>query len=196
MSQQRAETIFRRLNAYTPLTEADFEIAWPHFGTKHARKGDVFNQVGTVCKYLAFIQKGLYRIYKTDVKTGVEQNLYFFREEEFLVSIRSFLTQTGCEYTIEALEDSEIVQISHHDLLQVYAKSHAWERFGRKLAEQHFLFLQERTESLLTQSAEERYEALLSRFPDIMNRVPLYHIASYLGIKGPSLSRIRKKAGR
>lgn len=187
------EHLFRALNTYTPLSENDFKVALPFFHSKSTKKCEVFNNVGIVCKYLAFIKKGIFRIYFTDKVSGNEQNLYFFRENEFLVSIKSFITQTPCEYTIEALEDSEIIQISHHDLLEVFKVSHAWETFGRKLAEQHFLFSQNRTQSLLTKSAEQRYLEMLELFPEIIERVPLYHVSSYLGIKGPSLSRIRKQ---
>ena len=98
--------------------------------------------MGVICKNLAFIQKGIFRIYLTIEKTGEQQNLFFFTENEFLVSIMSFLTQTPCNYTIEALEESEFIQISHANLMEVYKLSHAWETFGRKLAEQHFMFLQ------------------------------------------------------
>jgi CRP-like cAMP-binding protein len=190
------EKLYQALNRYTPISVEDFQHAVPHFREKETPKGEHFNLVGVVCRNLAFIEKGIFRIFITNEATGEEQNLFFFTENEFLVSIKSFLTQTPCKYTIEALEDSKIIQISHADLMAVYQHSHAWEAFGRKLAEQHFLFLQQRTESLLTKSAQERYEEMLDQFPDIMNRVPLYHVSSYLGIKGPSLSRIRKNISK
>jgi CRP-like cAMP-binding protein len=183
MTSTQLDNIFKALNRYTPLSETDFELAIPYLHEKKTPKGENFNLVGIVCKNLAFIQKGIFRIYLTNEKTGEQQNLYFFREDEFLVSIKSFITQTPCNYTIEALEESELIQISHTNLMQVYKQSHAWETFGRKLAEQHFMFLQQRTESLLIKTAKERYEDMLKQFPDITNRIPLYHLSSYLGIK-------------
>ncbi|MGL4632254.1 MAG: Crp/Fnr family transcriptional regulator [Leadbetterella sp.] len=192
MTLEQYACIWNALNRYTPITETEFQMALPFFVEKKTPKNDYFNHVGVVCKNLAFIKKGIFRIYLTNTKTGEEQNLFFFIENEFLVSIKSFLTQTPCLYSIEALEDSEIIQISHQNLMEVYKQSHAWETFGRKLAEQHFMFLQQRMESLLTKTAQERYEDMVQLFPNIVNRIPLYHISSYLGIKGPSLSRIRK----
>ena len=99
--------------------------------------------------------------------------------------------QTACPYNIEALEDSELLVISHEHLQSLYPQSHAWERFGRILAEQYFIYSQSKSEAMMSQSPEERYVSLLNNFPDIANRVSLGHIASYFGIKGPSLSRIR-----
>jgi CRP-like cAMP-binding protein len=106
------------------------------------------------------------------------------------------LTQTTCPYLIEAIEDAELLVIDKDDLQQLYSVSHGWERFGRLLAEQYFLFNQSRAESLLMQTAEERYVDLLTHYPTILNRVSLGHISSYLGIKGPSLSRIRAQLAR
>jgi CRP-like cAMP-binding protein len=105
------------------------------------------------------------------------------------------LTQEACPYYIAALEDAELLIISIEQVQQLYAQSHGWERFGRLLAEQYLIAQQAKAESLLFQSAEERYVSLLAQFPGITNRVSLGHIASYLGIKGPSLSRIRAQLG-
>lgn len=122
--------------------------------------------------------------------------MYFLAEHTFLTSLKGLLTQTTCPYLIEALEDCELLVIDYERLLQLYSQSHAWERFGRLLAEQYFMINQSRSESLLTQTAEERYVDLLDNHPDILNRVSLGHISSYLGIKGPSLSRIRAQVAR
>lgn len=193
MTLDQLDNIYTALNRYTFISENDFQLAIPYLTEQKTQKGENFNLVGLICKNLAFIQKGIFRIYLTNEKTGEQQNFFFFTENEFLVSIKSFLNQTPCNYTIEALEESEIIQISHANLMEVYKLSHAWETFGRKLAEQHFMFLQQRTESLLIKTAQERYEDMVQQSPNIINRIPLYHISSYLGIKGPSLSRIRKK---
>lgn len=184
---------YNLLNKYASISEADFHLASPYFVKKDIKKGEYFNVVNTICKHLAYVNKGLFRIYLNDPKTGEEKNLFFFTENMVMVSIKSFMEQSPCLYTIQALEDSEITQISHAHLMKVYQQSHQWESFGRLLAEQHFNFLQKKMESFLFQSAEERYLSMLELYPDIFQRVPLYHIASYLGIQNPSLSRIRKK---
>ena len=94
------------------------------------------------------------------------------------------------------MADANVLCISINDLLSLYQKSHAWERFGRLLAQQAFNVVIDRTESFLFKTPEERYLDLVKYHPDILNNIPLYHISSYLGIQGPSLSRIRKRISR
>ncbi|RRB04775.1 Crp/Fnr family transcriptional regulator [Larkinella rosea] len=179
------------LHQFAQLSEEDWQLGNPFWHVRAMPKHDYFNFRNSVCRQVGFILKGLFRVYYIDPKTELEHNLYFIPEHAFLTSLKGLLTQTTCPYLIEALEDAELLVIDRDHLQQLYAQSHGWERFGRLLAEQYFLFNQMRSESLLTQTAEDRYVDLLNNFPDILNRVSLGHISSYLGIKGPSLSRIR-----
>lgn len=94
---------------------------------------------------------------------------------------------------IEAMEDSEIVFISHKDLNGLYEANANWAKFGRLLAELFFAYAQTRTEEFVFFSHEERYLRLLEEHSNIIERIPSYHISSYLGITNPSLSRIRKR---
>ncbi len=94
------------------------------------------------------------------------------------------------------MTNATVIYISITDLLYLYKQSHRWESFGRLLAQEAFNVVIERTEGFLFKTPEERYLDLLKHYPDICNAVPLYHISSYLGIQGPSLSRIRKRISR
>jgi CRP-like cAMP-binding protein len=89
--------------------------------------------------------------------------------------------------------DASIIYICIDDLLSLYAMSHKWERFGRLIAQEAFNLTIERMESFIFKTPEERYLDLIKHHPDIFSNIPLYHISSYLGIQGPSLSRIRKR---
>ncbi|QJW89978.1 Crp/Fnr family transcriptional regulator [Spirosoma taeanense] len=180
-----------QLKQFAQLSEADMLMANKYWRFRTMGRHEFFNFSNSICRHVGFVLKGLFRVYYVDPNTELEHNLYFIAENTFLTSLKSLLTRTTCPYLIEALEDAELLVIEHEHLQQLYAQSHGWERFGRILAEQYFLFNQTRSESLLTQTAEERYVALIENQPDILNRVSLGHIASYLGIKGPSLSRIR-----
>lgn len=91
------------------------------------------------------------------------------------------------------MTESTVLCIHIKVLQQLYKTSHAWERFGRLLAQEAFNVSIQRTESFLFKTPEQRYHDLVVQHPDIFNQVPLYHISSYLGIQGPSLSRIRKR---
>jgi len=197
MSASPTEILNQNLSQFAQLGEEDIQLAGRFWTQRTIPKNEFFNFSNSVCRHIGFILKGLFRVYYVDPVTEMEHNIYFVAENTFLVSLKSFLTQTACPYYIEALEDSELLVISHENLLKLYPQSHGWERFGRILAEQYFVYSQSKAEGLLSQSAEERYVSLLSDFPNVANRVSLGHIASYLGIKGPSLSRIRAQmAGR
>ncbi|QIP17787.1 Crp/Fnr family transcriptional regulator [Spirosoma aureum] len=193
----RKQTILHEhLQQFAELSDADIELADDLWYFRAIAKHDFFNFQNSVCRQVGFIQKGIFRVYYIDPKTELEHNLYFITENTFLTSLKGLLTKTTCPYLIEALEDAELLVIDYDRLQQLYSQSHGWERFGRLLAEQYFLFNQTRSESLLTQTAEDRYRDLVENYPNILNRVSLGHISSYLGIKGPSLSRIRSQVAR
>lgn len=190
MSPQHV-TLQHHLHEFAQLQEADIRLADGYWQSRTIVRHDLFNFRNAICRHVGFVVKGIFRIYYIDPKTGLEHNLYFVAENRFLTSLKSVLTQTSCPYLIEALENSELLIIQYDHLQDLYRRSHGWERFGRLLAEEYFMLNQTRAESLLTQTAEERYVDLLAHHPDLTNRVSLGHISSYLGIKGPSLSRIR-----
>jgi len=191
MTVNPTEILNQNLVHFAQLSEEDIDLAKRFWTHRTIPKNEFFNFRNSVCRHVGFIVKGLFRVYYVDLNTEIEHNIFFVAENTFMVSLKSFLTQTACPYNIEALEDSELLVISHEHLQSLYPQSHAWERFGRILAEQYFIYSQSKSEAMMSQSAEERYVALINNFPDIANRVSLGHIASYLGIKGPSLSRIR-----
>ncbi|RZK16351.1 MAG: Crp/Fnr family transcriptional regulator [Hymenobacter sp.] len=183
------------LQAFAGLSAADWQLAKGHWTYRRIAKNEFFNFRNSVCRHIGFIVSGLFRVYYVDPVTAEEHDMFFLPEGLFLTSLKSLLTQEACPYYIAALEDAELLVISSEQMQQLYAQSHGWERFGRLLAEQYLIAQQARTESLLFQSAEQRYVSLLAQFPGVTNRVSLGHIASYLGIKGPSLSRIRAQLG-
>lgn len=156
-------------------------------------KGDFFNMQSMVCNDLGLVVKGIFRIYFRDPDTKEDKNIFFCSENQFVVSFRSFISRNPCWYFIEAMEDSEIFFISYKDLNNLYDTHTNWGKFGRLLAESFFSIAQTRTEEFIFFSHEQRYLRLLKEHPDIVERIPAYHISSYLGITNPSLSRIRKR---
>lgn len=184
------------LSNFAGLTSDDIDASRSFWKHRKISKGDFFNIQNVVCNDLGLIIKGIFRIYYADPETGTEKNLFFFSENQFLVSFRSFISRKACYYFIQAMEDSDIVYISHSDLNNLYNTHRNWAQFGRLLAELFFTHSQSRTEELLFLKHEERYIRLLEEHPDIINRIPAYHISSYLGIANPSLSRIRKRINR
>lgn len=191
MTSPQHSILHQQLKDFAQLAPADIALGHEFWQARTVSRHDFFNNPNSLCRHIGFIVKGIFRVYYVDPKTELEHNLYFAAENSFITSLKSLLTRTTCPYIIEALEDAELFVMQYDHLQQLYERSHGWERFGRLLAEQYFLMNQLRSESLLTQTAEERYIDLITNQPDLLNRVSLGHISSYLGIKGPSLSRIR-----
>lgn len=178
---------------FAGLTNEEFMLSKNMWKQQSHKKNDFYNQQKTVCKYLGFILNGVFRSYIIDEKTGNEKNVFFYSTNQFVVTFKSFINQIPCDYHTQAMTDADLLCINIDDLLLLYKTSHSWERFGRLLAQQAFNVVNQRTESFLFKTAEERYLDLIKDHSDIFKNVPLYQISSYLGIQGPSLSRIRKR---
>lgn len=187
------EKLAYTLNQFAGLTKEDFQLSEKFWIQKQYKKGEFYNQHNSVCKYLGFITTGVFRSYIVDEKTAEEKNIFLYSSNGFIVTFKSFINQIPCDYHTQAMTDASVICIGIADLLRLYKQSHRWESFGRLLAQEAFNVAMARTESFLFQTPEERYLNLIKQHPDIFNNIPLYHISSYLGIQGPSLSRIRKR---
>lgn len=142
------------------------------------------------CTYLAFVQKGCFRVYYYDIK-GKEIITWFSFSGMVITDLLGFYTTGKAQFYIEALEDSIIYKIAKQQLENLYDRYPVYREFGRKFAEEALIMLMQRTMSLHTKSAEERYKELM-QIPDFIQKIPLKYLASYLGITDTSLSRIRK----
>ena len=181
------------LASFSGMTPEEFSISEGLWQTRHYKKGEAYNSIRQVCKFLGFVESGVFRTYHIEEKNGEEKNIFFYSANQLVVSFASFINQVPCHYHTEAMTDAKVVYIHYDDLVRLYKTSHAWEHFGRILAEKASNIAFDRTESLLFQSAEMRYLNFVKHHPNLINDIPLYHISSYLGIQGPSLSRIRKR---
>ena len=187
------DILTQHLRNFASLNDKDISDSQPFWKARKMNKGDYFNMQSMVCNDLGLIVKGIFRIYFRGPNTKEDKNIFFFSENQFVVSFRSFISRDVCWYFIEAMEDSEIFFISYEDLNRLYESHSNWGKFGRLLAELFFKLAQTRTEEFIFFSHEQRFIRLLEEHPDIIERIPAYHISSYLGITNPSLSRIRKR---
>jgi len=187
------ELLGNALSKAVNMDDEAFNLSKPYWKIKAYKKGEFYNEYHNVCKHLGFIIQGVFRIYRADEGTSEEKNMLFFSKGKFVASYTSFLSQEPCNYYTASVDTSLILYIHIDHLNNLYRESHQWERFGRFIAETAFHQLMSNTEGFLFKSAEERYQAMIEQHPEIFNTVPLYHLASYLGIKAPSLSRIRKR---
>lgn len=189
MSSKIRQKITRILNI--PQAECDKYFAYSK-ATINLSAKQFFTKEGSICSKMAFVDEGILRMYYI-AEGGKEINVQFFFENDFVVSYQSFLKQQPGKYFIEAITNSSLITIPYKDIQKAYKESPLWEKFGRLVAEKSYINTQQRAESFMFLTAEERYLALQKRYPAILSKVSIYHIASYLGIERQSLSRIRAK---
>lgn len=147
--------------------------------------------VGQHCDFVAFVLDGAFRFF--NIVDGEENAIGFFFTNDFVSNYRSFLTNTPSEHYIQALKDSHVLIFSKKDLFMLYEKHKNAERLGRLIAENLFLDVVKRLDSFQYATPEERYQALVNRNSKLLQEVPQYMLASYLGIKPETLSRIRAR---
>lgn len=173
------------------LSQEEKDIVTALFKEKTYKKGDFFLVEGQICKQVGFVTKGLMRYYINH--DGEEKTYAFSQENQYVCNYESFLPQNPSSKIIQALEDSDVFVISHSDLQLLYAKVREGERYGRIAIETVFLQILKDINSLYTETPEVRYERFLHNHPDLQQRISQYHIASFVGVKPQSLSRIRKR---
>lgn len=154
-------------------------------------KGGFLLREGAVSRHFYFVEKGLLRFYSID-KAGKEHIVQFAPEGWFTGDRGSIYFQEGSEYFIDAIEESTVVFLSTEIMQQAAAKSDDFRRYNERLLQNHIHHLQKRIRLLISASAEERYLDFTAVYPDLLQRVPQWMIASYLGITPESLSRVRK----
>jgi CRP/FNR family transcriptional regulator, anaerobic regulatory protein len=177
------------MKKFVAFTDEEWKLAAPFFRRTTYAKGTTILKQGTTCKMLSFVEAGAFRQYRTE---DIEEYAYDFSfEEDYAVDFKSFLTGSPATLSISALRDSTIINISKHDLDKVYRICPAFQEFGRLMIERAFVYDDERVQSLLYDTPEERYLKLMKRDPHLLAEIPLYSIASYLGIRPETLSRVR-----
>ncbi|WP_415324787.1 Crp/Fnr family transcriptional regulator [Chryseobacterium sp. MMS23-Vi53] len=156
------------------------------------KKKDIFLEAGTVQKSIGFISKGLVRSYYLDHR-GNEINVGFYAEKDYATHYPAFVFQKPSNYTIQCLEPTTFACLSYDDMQWMYNQSHHIEKYGRLVSEEILKRQQERIESFIFQTAEERYLQFMKNHSALFNRVSLSHLCSFLGIERQSLTRIRQK---
>ena len=186
------ERLIGHINSILPMSTEDLALLTPLcFELSIKKKANLLVQ-GDVCKNIYFLTKGFFRMYYIDLE-GNEINTRFTQEDNFMVDFQSFLTQKPSRYYWQAMEDSTVLAFAFKDVQRIYASSSSWQKFGRLIAERVYLQLNERVEMLQFMSPEQRYVYLLEIRPELFNQISQFHMASYLGIKPESLSRLRKR---
>jgi CRP-like cAMP-binding protein len=179
------------LKQVSNIDDAAFEGALKYLQVETIAKGEYLSQEGSICTKIAFIDKGLFRIF--NLKDGNEINTCFCRENSITSSFNSFIKQFPASESIQALENSVVVTLTSVNLEKLQDEFVIWQTIRLLLTEKECFRLSERAGSLSFESALEKYKSLLKNQPEIIQRVSIQHIASYLGVSRETLSRIRSQ---
>lgn len=171
---------------------ADFEEA---FDRREFGQGDHIILAGDAFPDAIFVTAGLLRLYYTD-REGNEWNKAFAAAGGFTGSLASGLLGIPAPFSMQALEPTVVLAARWDALEALYERHPALERLGRRVAEQVVVKKEIKERAFLEHSATERYEAFVRNEPGLIGRLPLYHVASYIGVTEVSLSRIRGRIAR
>ncbi len=181
---------------FVSLNEKEVHQFISSFDKTFVKKRQLIVQPGFPNRYRSFVIKGAFRTYAV-TDDGHEHTLQFAIENWWVSDFNSYIYQHPATLFIEALEDSIILQLDYKKEQILKKDNHKFETFFRIMAEKGLAFEHRRILFDLSHSAEARYENFLLNFPDFVQRVPQYALASYLGMTTEFLSRIRNnKTGK
>ncbi|MFC0776939.1 Crp/Fnr family transcriptional regulator [Flavobacterium sp. HJSW_4] len=182
--------LIEQLKKYGPIShEAENDIEQK---TKkiNKKKNSHFLKKGQLLTSYFVVSKGVFRAYIH--RHDKEVNVWFGQENQIFGAIMPMYTSRPSPENIQFLEESELYAIAANDLEILYKAHPELNLVGRKIAEELCVVLEERITSLLTETAPERYQSLIKEHPNLIGRINLGHIASYVGVTQETLSRIRK----
>lgn len=184
------DAFIKYISAHVELSETDIDLIRALSVPRRLNKKQLFSQQGDICNHVAFIVKGLIRIYSV-ADDGTEHTICFFPEKWWAADWDSYDEQVPAVANLVALEDCELLVWKKADFdrilreipgMSTYYKGFVSERMKANLARIHMY---------ISQSSEQKYEYFIRKFPDLHARVPLHMIASYLGVTRETLSRVR-----
>lgn len=185
------EALIRYIEQYVQLLPEEWDMLWQRAKPFSVPKETVLQHHGSVCDVLHFVNEGVVRHeHHSPTKHGV---VWFSVEGELATDVYSFLSRKTGTQSLIACSPVQGWVMDYQALQTLYNLSKNWERFGRLSSQEYIFKLAERTHFMQFQSAQEKYEDLLRRKPDLIQHVNLQHIASYLGIAQETLSRIRAR---
>jgi CRP-like cAMP-binding protein len=168
------------------------EIIASEFVPRSIRRNDFLFKEGRVCNDYFFLENGFIRAFAFDTE-GDEVTTNFYSAGQVVFEVSSFFNRNISKENFQALADCEGWSLTYEQLNKLFHSMQEFRDFGRSILVKGFSALKIRMLSMITETAEQRYDALLKARPEIFQQAALRHIASYLGITDTSLSRIRKE---
>lgn len=174
------------------FTQEETEAVRKYFEPVAFSKNIIIEETGRVPQYLYYIVSGYLRLFYTD-ENGNEVTTHINCPPGFFTSYSDFINATISENNVECITDAELLRISKENLDDLISKSQAMKDFSISVFQQSIAYNEKRSRELSVLNAEQRYLKLMNDYPGIIQNVPIQYIASFLGMKPESLSRIRRK---
>ena len=183
------EMLRAHIEKRVPITDEEFAVVLTHFRVKKARKHEFLIREGQTVTDSYFVVSGLLKLTYTD-ESGKQHIVSFAMEDWWESDFRAYFTRTKATMSLDCLEDTVVFCLSLDNFHALCAALPTFERFFLQLSLAGSMAAQQRTLSLLTTQAKERYEQLLRQYPSLSQRVPKTLLASYLGVSRETLSRL------
>lgn len=183
--------LYQQLGEVIQLSDDDKILVQSLFDEVSVQKGAFLLKEGEICTQLAFVCKGIFRYYID--QDGEDRTYNFAKEGDFVCNYESLIRRSPSPKHIQAIEDSVILTISSENLQRFYREVSEGNLFGRIHMEKIYAETIRQLVAQYTETPEARYLNFLKKHPDLNQRLPQYYVASYVGVKPPSLSRIRKR---
>ncbi|MBP2833798.1 Crp/Fnr family transcriptional regulator [Aquimarina sp. U1-2] len=173
------------------FTEDEVQTLLDSGTLKKAKVNETIFLAGNYFSKLWFLNNGIVRAFR--IINGEDYTFFFFTKQNFAVDYQSYLTGEKSPLFFESLTDVEYVEFTKESIEKIYQTIPSFEKVGRIMSENAYLSATERLKQFQAELLEVRYEKLMERDPELFQQIPQYHIASYLGVKPQSLSRIRAR---
>ncbi|UKJ08965.1 Crp/Fnr family transcriptional regulator [Solitalea lacus] len=188
--QMPYESLKQKILSYSSFSDEELKLILSKFTSNTFKGKEFLLPQDKICTAIYFVTKGLVRTYY--VRDGKEVTTYLACDDQFISAYTSFITQSASVEMMQAIEQTEVLSISYKNMQELYKAVPNWQIIGRLLAEYNYICIADRVLKLQGIPAKEKYANFLVTTPlKIVQRTPLIHIASYLGITPESLSRIR-----
>lgn len=193
MAEKRYLEAFREtISAYYPISDESFSMVENILRFQTLNKDQLLLNIGEIARHIHFICEGAVIAYFTDCH-GNTYNKNIFLENQIAGSTVSALLKTPSQFTLQAIEETILISINYQQYKELIYKCDELKNFYIAYLERNWVIEKEQREiSLVMETATARYLKLLSTYPEIVQRIPLQHIASHLGVTPTQLSRIRK----
>jgi len=185
------------IKQYIDVTSEEWELYKSKINIEYYKKGQIIHHVGDVCRKISFINSGLARAYMIG-EDGKDYtwNIIFNDNNAkvnnlFVVDYYSFITQNESMVNIEVLEDCELLVLEYDDVESLHKTLQKEERLSRIIAEIAYATLYEKMVDRQMKTSQERFEVFMQNTPYLLDKVPQYHIATYLGMTPQYLSQLK-----